>query len=209
MFRRGLPEDLQQPFTARVLRKVLANNQAMEGELQKQNEKKALQKCFRNGWLYATMDNVYTFTTPLHQGLIEYYLGNQPSNCSTIPDTDLLTFSIKVIRLFSPHQLSQRKLGASAVQRPPEAQFQDEFYRCFHEYTKGSLISYPEYGNASGRIDFYIPVKEWGVELIREGDRLEDHHSRFIGAGAYTKMQLNDYIILDFRINRPRARHPS
>ena len=213
IFRRGLPlpRELQKPFTARVLRKVLANNQVRDGELQNQNQKNALQMCFRNGWLHAAMDNdtpVYIFATPLHQGFIEHYLGNQPSNCTTIANMDLLDLSIEVIRLFSPHQLSQRKLGASAVQRPPEAQFQDEFYRCFHKYTNGSLISYSEYGNASGRIDFYIPVKEWGGELTREGDRLKNHHSRFIGSGAYTKLSLKDNIILDFRTTPPQKRHP-
>jgi len=63
-------------------------------------------------------------------------------------------------------------------------------------------------GNASGRVDFYIPVKKWGVELLRDGDRLENHSSRFTGTGAYAKMEFEDYIILDFRTTSPQKPHP-
>jgi hypothetical protein len=104
-------------------------------------EQNALNLCFKNGWLHATVDDylpVYIFPTPLHQGFVENYLGNQPSNCAAITDPDLLTFATNVIKHFSPHQLSsRRKIGVSDVQRPPGVKFQDEFYRCFYEYTKG------------------------------------------------------------------------
>ena len=92
-FSRGLPrpDDLQEPFIAQILRRSLANNQVAsedvanedeadeDEELQLQDEKDALKLCFRNGWLHATTDNdipVYIFATPLHQGFVEYYLGN-------------------------------------------------------------------------------------------------------------------------------------
>jgi hypothetical protein len=124
-------------------------------------------------------------------------------------DQDLLAFAINVIQLFSPRQLSsERTVGASDLQRPPEAQFQDEFYRCCHTYSNGSLISFPEFGGIGGRIDFYIPLKKWGVELLRDGDRLNGHSSRFIGKGAYAEMEFSDYIILDFRTKTVKKAHP-
>jgi len=53
-----------------------------------------------------------------------------------------------------------------------EAQYQDEFYRCCHTHSNGSLVTFPEFGTAKGRVDFYIPAKQWGVELLRDGDQL-------------------------------------
>jgi hypothetical protein len=37
-------------------------------------------------------------------------------------------------------------------------------------------VTLPEYGTADGRADFYIPTKEWGVELLRNGDGLAGFH---------------------------------
>jgi len=150
--------------------------------------------------------NVNTFTTHLHQWFIEYYLGTMVPDANPIADQDLLSFATKVIQRSSPLQLSSP--SASSTQQPPEAQFQDEWYRCCHLYSKGSLITFPEFGNASGRVDFYIPVKKWGVELLRDGDGLENHSSRFTGTGAYAKMEFEDYIILDFRTTSPQKPHP-
>jgi hypothetical protein len=53
-----------------------------------------------------------------------------------------------------------------------------------------------------------MPSKKWGVEILREGDRLENHSSRFHGQGAYVGMQFDDYIMLDFRTTTPQVVHP-
>jgi len=61
----------------------------------------------------------------------------------------------------------------------------------------------------NGRVDFYIPVKEWGVELVREGDRLAQHSGRFSSKGPYKKdLPLSDYVILDCRQTHPQVPHP-
>jgi hypothetical protein len=56
-----------------------------------------------------------------------------------------------------------------------------------------------EYGTAKGRVDLHIPAVGWSIELVREGDGLEEHYGRFSKAGKYMKtMMVKDYIILDF-----------
>ena len=51
---------------------------------------------------------------------------------------------------------------------------------------------------------------QWGVELVREGDRLEQHSGRFSQSGSYAStLLLSDYIILEFRNTRPEHPHPS
>lgn len=147
--------------------------------------------------------------TSLHQGFVEYYLGNQAIGSTLIKDHSLSDFAINVIRLFSHLQLSSpRRVSASNTHRPPEARFQDEFYRCCLDYSNGSLISFPWSGYENGRVDLYIPQKEWGLRLLRDGDTLENSSSRFAGPGAYAKMTFNDYIILDFRQTQPQESYP-
>ncbi|KAG8810124.1 hypothetical protein FRC17_003081 [Serendipita sp. 399] len=212
-FGRGLPmlEELQDVNIARVFRTALSNNHVTEELLETSEDIRTLHVCFRSGWLHATLqDNksVFVFTTELHRGFVEYYLGKDVIPPDLIGD-NLLLFSLTVIRRFGRPQLStSRTIGPSALQRPPEARYQDEFYRCCYLHSNGALLSFPEYGNASGRTDFYIPRKKWGIELLRDGDRLEQHSGRFSDQGAYAKdFDMSDYIILDFRVQVPKKSH--
>jgi len=184
----------------------------MDKMLDTDEDRKTLQVCFKMGWLHAAKDGedtLYIFTTYLHQLFVEYFLGTRAEEPTAITDLDLPTFVINVIKRFSSRSLSSpRMIGPSNIQRPPEAQFQDEFYRYCHKYSNGFFITFPEFGGAKGKVDFYIPFRKWGVELLRDGDGLENHSSRFTGQGAYAKMDFEEYIILDFRTRPPQKMHP-
>jgi len=123
---------------------------------------------------------------------------------------NILELVVDIIRAFSSRALStERRIGPGCVQRPPEAQYQDEFYRCCHSFSNGSLLTFPEFGTKRGRVDFYIPSKQWGVELLRNGDRLAQHSGRFSQTGSYgTSLIVSDYIILDCRTTYPMKSHP-
>lgn len=166
VFRRGLPRtsQLQEPAIARVFRAVLCHNATKKQMFESKQDQDALEQCWKLGWLHAAQDlPIYIFATPLHKWFVEYYLGAKVLHTTIITDQDLPTFTINVIQRFSAQQLSSpRTIGASEEQRPSEARFQDEFYRCCHQYSKGSLISFPEFGNARGKIDLCIPLKGWG-----------------------------------------------
>ena len=105
---------------------------------------------------------------------------------------------------------TRRVSSTGHVQHPPEAQYQDEFYRCCYTHSNGLLVTFPEFSIAKGQVDFYIPAKEWGVELLRDGDQLAQHSGRFsLQMGSYgTTLSLTDYIILDCRKTQPRVHHP-
>jgi hypothetical protein len=45
---------------------------------------------------------------------------------------------------------TKRKIGPGCIQRPPEAQYQDEFYCSCHACSNGSLIAFPEFGTGKG-----------------------------------------------------------
>jgi hypothetical protein len=211
VFARGLPSPkaLSGVDVASVLREVLIE-QCVEGSSFTGGRRDALDKCFQNGWLDAdvlpSQETVYFFATELHRWVINSYLGSEVEN-PNIQETDLVEFAFNVIRLFSPLQLAAPRIGSSFKQRPPEAHFQDEFYRCSHLHSSGSLVSFPEFGTAKGRVDFYIKSKKWGVELVREGDRLQQHSNHFAPGGSYAKeLDIDDYIILDFRTRDVRVK---
>ncbi len=90
------------------------------------------------------------------------------------------------------------------MQNPPEAQYQDEFHHCAHLHAEGSLVLFPEFGSAKGRVDFFVNSKKWAIELLRNGDRIEENLARFAPGGKYCQiLGAADYIILDFRMTLP------
>ena len=135
----------------------------------------------------------------------------------TVPFATLLDISIAVIQAFQPSQLSDppRRVGDAGAVRPPEAAYQDEFYRSIFQVTEGCVRISSEYSSAKGArpgcIDFFIPSKKWGIGLLRDGNNMEEHWSRFLLHGAYgtwlESSDMMDYIILDFRSTRPQKPH--
>ncbi|KAJ9404574.1 hypothetical protein DTO045G8_7647 [Paecilomyces variotii] len=63
-------------------------------------------------------------------------------------------------------------------------------------------------GDGDGRIDFRLADVAWGIELLRDGDRLHAHCSRFVNNGSYTpwiqKGWLRNWLIIDCRTSPPR-----
>lgn len=53
----------------------------------------------------------------------------------------------------------------------------------------------------AGEIDFYLNGSlRWGIELLVNGDRIGEHHSRFSPPnGKYVSLAVNDCAIMDFR----------
>jgi hypothetical protein len=174
----------------------------------------ALELCHKNGWLYhdqprpseATLD--YFFCSPLHKRYVQWMLFGETKR---IKEKALFKFAVAVIRKFLPQNLVEPRELQSTVQTIPEAHFQDEFYCACCSHTKNCVVSFPEFGTKKGRIDFFIPSKKRGVELLRNGDRLHPHSKRFTD-GEYGKWMrdgiMKDYIILDFRQDRvPKKAH--
>jgi hypothetical protein len=219
---RGLPRNkhLQKRAIARILSKALCDGSIIvESEHTIGEDAMTLRRCFHGGWLHADKllsnthngeETVYTFSSPLHRWFVEWKLCN---TAPTIPfeSNSILRLALDVIARFCPRLLSaERRIGPGCIQRPPEAQYQDEFYRSCHAYSSGLLITFPEFGTGKGRVDFYIPSRQWGVELLREGNRLKQHSEsgRFSQSGSYgTTLPLSDHIILDCRKTWPRDPH--
>jgi hypothetical protein len=90
-------------------------------------------------------------------------------------------FIVKVISVQSPLRLNfseKKRICPACIQQPPEALCQDGLYLCCRGRSNGSLVTFPVFGIANGRADFYIPAKKWGMELLRDGNQHEQHSGR-------------------------------
>lgn len=89
------------------------------------------------------------------------------------------------MRGFSHRNLaSAARLGTSVAARPVEASYQDEFYRSLQQALGFSAKVTSEWtGDKDNRIDFRIEDPRWGIELLRDGNRLGEHCDRFVGMG--------------------------
>ncbi|KAJ7039092.1 hypothetical protein C8F04DRAFT_317250 [Mycena alexandri] len=163
-----------------------------------------------------------SITFPLQTALIQLSL--EPAPWGPLVDIPSLFFLIlQVIQRFNPdHLKTSTRVGATASDPPLEATYQREFYKCLYELRPRAILCC-EYGTpagskSGGRIDFLIHRQEfnneprsWGIELLRDGDRLQDHADRFDPvSGAYRAMTsdgMSEFYILDFRTDIPIEPH--
>jgi hypothetical protein len=220
-FGRGLPQKIElaaQPDVVAVFRRLLKDGMIEA----KWVEDEAVVICHRHGWIHSDLDEDngtiirYVLPSPLHATCLSWRL--DPTN--SMPQfASILGLSTAVISMFKPSQLHLpiRRVGTQAVRHLPEAQYQDEFYRSVFSVTYGNVRLSPEFASAcrakvAGRIDFFIPVTKWGIEITRDGNRLDGHSSRFANSGAYGAWLMSgdmaDYILLDFRMTVPTKAHP-
>ena len=135
----------------------------------------------------------------------------KPFPFQSYPNIEVL--ALKVLQRFSRVMLCMaeqgQRYGPSGKPRPLGATYQDEFYRCFgEEVGPGAGMVSEKSCIGQGRVDFHIITPRWGVELLRDGDRLLEHCNRFEPGGTYHQSiqqgLLTDWLILDCRRSIPR-----
>ncbi|KAJ5567321.1 hypothetical protein N7535_006627 [Penicillium sp. DV-2018c] len=185
----SLPNELSEHVVF-TLRKVLA-----EGWIAFDLEDEGIKTCYERGWLHSEPRDL------------------ECEDMETYPTIEDLARAI--LERFSPRNLSTRiidgtqTLGPGAAVRTPEAVYQDEFYRASAEVLGYAMDVKSEWSpRGSGRIDFCFGAMKWGIELLREGDRLNEHCGRFMPGGVYSSWiqdnLLLDWIIIDCRTTEPR-----
>ncbi|KAJ2926640.1 hypothetical protein H1R20_g10453, partial [Candolleomyces eurysporus] len=130
----------------------------------------------------------YTFASPLHalynEAVLVLYHRTRDFKYTSMPqELKIYDFVINIFKNFSARSMQRSpRYGYGMVRQSdePKAQIHDEFYRCCHIHAHGTVRNYSRLGTQGGRVDFLIPGKWWGIELLREGDDLEKHYSRFI-----------------------------
>jgi len=102
----------------------------------------------------------------------------------------------------------QNTLGKDAKNRLLERTWQMEFYRAASSCLGHLSTVSPDVGKvfgSEGFLDFYVnDIKQWGIELTRDGNNLEEHAER--PQGIYSLIDMKEYVVLDFRksrVNKP------
>ncbi|KAF0413854.1 crinkler family protein [Gigaspora margarita] len=136
--------------------------------------------------------------------------------------TDFDEFLIRSIERMRPSKLSNSlgrgwsencktvQTGAKSDSRLFERSWQMEWYHSATSVvpmnTSISADVGPVFGSA-GFLDFYVNGEIcWGIELIREGDRLKEHAERFEKYGEYAEIPLKKWAIIDFRHHTKQVR---
>ena len=67
-------------------------------------------------------------------------------------------------------------------------------------------------GIKGGTIDFYVAQKKWGLEFLRNRDRVLEHMQRFEPNGQYYHMieqgKMEQFIVIDFTNELPKKAYP-
>ncbi|KAJ7694024.1 hypothetical protein B0H16DRAFT_38823 [Mycena metata] len=163
-----------------------------------------------------------SMTFPLQTALIQMSLEPaQPDNFVDV--SSLFSLVLDVVQQFNPEHLKTPKcVGGTINDTPLEATYQHKFYHCLYRLRPRAVLccdyGTPAGSKLGGRIDFLIHrdafkngPRSWGIELLQEGDRLNDHASRFDPvSGAYramTSQGMDQFYILDFRMDVPVLAH--
>lgn len=85
-----------------------------------------------------------------------------------------------------------------------ERQWQNEFYRAATTVLPATSFIFPDvrtYFKCPGFADYFVDSLGWVIELVREGEDMEEQERRFTSEGLYSKIakHVKQWIILDFR----------
>ncbi|KAI9045925.1 uncharacterized protein KD926_005868 [Aspergillus affinis] len=221
-FSRGLPplKILQIPTITSVLKEAIARDGLYQSRFLNKSEKlqKALQNILANGWLHAENsdgDEQFIFASQIHRWYCQCLFSEKHSD-NQLDYVTPLELALDTIRRFQPCQLAHAPRSLAGNSRPLEDQYQKEFYRCLFPLLDGHVVMSPEFviqsDTKGGTIDFLLIQKKWGVELLRDRNRLQEHMNRFKPNGQYftliEKGKMDQYIVLNFTNILPRKSHP-
>ncbi|KAL4959659.1 uncharacterized protein BDV14DRAFT_184292 [Aspergillus stella-maris] len=198
---------------ADALGKILVN-----GSIPFDIDDAVMRKCYERGWVHRIAEgqiplihDVAVLPSRLHEVWLEWFMGNKPKH---LPDRfdQLRTLCREVLENFSKislrHAAEGKKISTAAKPRPMEAQYQDEFYRAFCNVAGIGVPLCSEWSRSgNGRVDFYIPQKQWAIELLRDYDRVDEHISRFYPGGKYfswlQEKKVVDWVIINCASSSP------
>jgi len=177
-----------------------------------EDDKELYERLVKCGVL-AKFDGAVGFASPLASRYITSVMF--PDRCA--PENSPKTLELLIvgaIKLWSANSL--RKSVAQKGDTCKEAVYQHQLLHGLHQLTSASSSICPELSrvfpdvNTSssqatatilGALDFYINgTSRWGIELLINGDRIQEHWSRVAQGGKYARLNVKDYIVVDFRV---------
>ncbi|KAK0239102.1 hypothetical protein EDD85DRAFT_829031 [Armillaria nabsnona] len=170
----------------------------------------------RQGWVSTSVcgnfpnTSIIALATPLLQCWFSYHLIPCELEAYFESPLDLVC---QVTALFRPSLLFET---AANFGTQLENHYQKEFYRAASALTDGAVILSPDFGTnpnraTRGRIDFFLAHKNWGIEITRDGNRLEgggvprfQRYEQWLQEG-----DMAQYIFVDYRMTQPVNSHPN
>ncbi|TFK73337.1 hypothetical protein BDN72DRAFT_893968 [Pluteus cervinus] len=188
------------------------------GMLTTADAKDALQLCFERAWLHADLlhgEVRYSFPSPLHRRCVQaQFWGLADQADAQVVEETLPEFAFNVLKLFLlrnfPIELTVI-VASTGIQRDRDPVYGELFYRYCCLHAGGAVVTPPEFGSTTeSKINLFIPQKRWGVELLCNGEHLDEYVSSFSTSGEYGAWieREGDYIILDFCNEVPSKPHP-
>jgi hypothetical protein len=95
------------------------------------------------------------------------------------------------------------------VERPKETTYLDEMYRATYEALGKRIYVTSEWSGRDSRksVDFMISSRKWGIEILRDSDKIDEHLERFRPGGRYWKCidnhDMEDWVVLNIGIVKP------
>ncbi|CAG8774817.1 9208_t:CDS:2, partial [Cetraspora pellucida] len=158
--------------------------------------------------LFSTIDSneQIQFSAPIMRVILSQRLFTSPVNFGSLPAKTFDEFLMRTIERMNPSKLSEsfgKGYAETYGNLGNNLSWQMEWYRTATTVVpEGTSISADVgavFGSA-GFLNFYVNGELcWGIELIREGDRLKKHAERFEQGGEYANIPLKDWAIIDFR----------
>ena len=149
------------------------------------------------------------FSAPITRIILSHRLFT--SSLAKSPTTSFEDFLTRTIERFCPTKLIN-SLGKGVNSYLLERTWQMEWYRSATTVVPMDATVSADVGpvfGSSGFLDFYVNGSHsWGIELLREGDKLQEHANRFGTGGTYSNIPLKKWAVLDFRCQLKEVRDP-
>ena len=151
-------------------------------------------------------EQVLDFAAPLLRAIYIHYRLGSTMHASSPPE-DFHDFLIKVFAAMNPMVL-RKSLGIGTDGRLLERVWQMEWYRAATQILPENIHASVDVGavfGSCGYIDFYVDDnRNWAIELLRDGEKGEEHLKRFLTDGTYGTIvdYAREYAIIDIRQNQ-------
>ncbi|SJL09128.1 uncharacterized protein ARMOST_12504 [Armillaria ostoyae] len=169
----------------------------------------------RQGWVFSSPcgDFGNTVIISLSTPLLQCWFSQHLIPCELEASFESpLDFVCQVTALFCPFLLRDPPVRFNS---PLESRYHMEFYRAASALTDSAVVLSPDFAtnpnrDTRGQIDFLLAHKKWGIELTRDGNRLDggrnlrlENYAQWLEEGDMTW-----YIFVDYRVTRPVHSHP-
>ncbi|KAJ3190792.1 hypothetical protein HDU82_003815, partial [Entophlyctis luteolus] len=163
---------------------------------------------------YGAMNEQYVFSSPVMRRYFTEKVFGVPAGRAQENPTTLYDFIYAVLSSIDYNHIQSSLGKTKKTGILLERAWQMEFYRTSLRCTSDYVTSADVGGlfGTTGAIDFTVHSRDmkvfWGIELLREGNRLEDHARRFGDGGRYETIcrMFTDSCVLDIRQQPTGAR---